>query len=102
MAMGAVSAEVFVFAAAITAIGAYGVTASRNLLRLLLSIEVIFNGILLMVVAALASNPSLGAAFSIVLISVVSAEVIVVVAVLIAFYRLSKTFDSKSLEEGGV
>jgi NAD(P)H-quinone oxidoreductase subunit 4L len=102
MTWSAVSTEVFIIASIIAAIGAYGITASRNLLRILLSIEVLFNAVLLMVVAVLASNPVLGAAFSIILISVVSAEVVVVVAVIIAFYRTSKSFDSSSLEEGGV
>jgi len=102
MTWSAVSAEVFMIASVIAAIGAYGVTASRNLLRILLSIEVLFNAILLMIVAVLASNPVLGAAFTVILISVVSAEVVVVVAVIVAFYRASKTFDSSSLDEGGV
>ena len=102
MTWGAISTEVFIFAVAIAAIGAYGVASTRNLLRMLLSIEVLFNAILLIVVAILASHPILGAAFTIILISVVSAEVIVVIAVIIAFYRVSKTFDSSRLEEGGV
>ncbi|MEB3816479.1 MAG: NADH-quinone oxidoreductase subunit K [Desulfurococcales archaeon] len=102
MTWEAVSAEVFMFAVALAAIGAYGVSVTRNLLRILLSIEVIFNSILLMVVAMLSAYPALGSAFSIVLISIVSAEVIVVVAVLVAYYRLSRSFETTELEEGGV
>ncbi len=98
----ALSAEIFTLGLTIAAIGAYGVSATRNLLRVLLSVEVIFNSILLMVVAALSAIPELSSAFSILLVSVVSAEVIVVVAVLVSYYRVSRTFDSTSLEEGGV
>ncbi|MEB3851730.1 MAG: NADH-quinone oxidoreductase subunit K [Desulfurococcales archaeon] len=98
----ALSAEVFVIGLTLAAIGAYGVASTRNLLRILLSIEVIFNSVLLLFVAALSALPALSAAFSIFLVSVVSAEVIVVVAVLVAYYRVARSFDSTSLEEGGV
>jgi NAD(P)H-quinone oxidoreductase subunit 4L len=102
MQVEAVSAEIFVLALTVAAIGAYGVASTRNLLRILLSIEVMFNSVLLMVVAALSAIPELSSAFSILLVSVVSAEVIVVVAVLVSYYRASRTFDSTPLEEGGV
>ncbi len=86
----------------VSAIGVYGIATSRNLLRTLLSIEVLFNGILLAIVTFLSQIAVLDTLASVVIVSVVSGEVIVMVAVIVSFYRVAKTLDSSSLEEEGV
>ncbi|MDP8002674.1 MAG: NADH-quinone oxidoreductase subunit K [Caldisphaera sp.] len=86
----------------IMGIGAYGVSSSRSLFRQLLSIEVIFNGLLLLVLSLLSFDAIMATYFGIVVISVVSAEVIVVVSILIAYLRESGSLSSEDLEEGGV
>ncbi|MGC8573222.1 MAG: NADH-quinone oxidoreductase subunit K [Caldisphaera sp.] len=93
---------VMVISAIIIGIGAYGVTSSRSLFRQLLSIEVIFNGLLVLVLSLLSFNAIIATYFGIVIISVVSAEVIVVVSILVAYMRESKSVSSEDLEEGGV
>ncbi|MFP3143888.1 MAG: NADH-quinone oxidoreductase subunit K [Caldisphaera sp.] len=93
---------VMMVSAIIIGIGAYGVTSSRSLFRQLLSIEVIFNGLLVLVLSLLSFNAVMATYFGIVIISVVSAEVIVVVSILVAYMRQSKSVSSEDLEEGGV
>ena len=98
----AVSYIAYLASGMLVGIGAYGLTATRNLLRMLLSIEVIFNGVLLAIIAYLSFSALVGTLASILIVSVVSGEVIVVMAVLVAYYRSARTFDSTSLEEEGV
>jgi len=86
----------------VAAIGAYGIATSRNLIRTLLSIEVLFNGILLAIVTYLSQAAVLDTIAGVLIVSVVSGEVIVMVAVIVAFYRVAKTLDSSSMEEEGV
>ncbi|ADL18783.1 NADH-quinone oxidoreductase subunit K [Acidilobus saccharovorans 345-15] len=97
-----VGATLFVTSAIIMAIGAYGLTASNNLLRQLLSVEVIFNGLLLLVIPLLSGFAALAAYFGIIVISVVSVEVVVVVSILIAFLRQYRSLSSSDLEESEV
>lgn len=83
-------------------IGSYGLAASRSLVRQLLSIEVIFNSILLLAVVILSSAPAVGVLVLIVIITVVTGEIVVVVAILMALYRGAGGLDSRVLEEEGV
>ena len=92
----------FAVALGLVALGVYGLSSSSNMLRMLLSLEVIFNGILLALVALLSFDPVLATVVIVILISVVAAEVIVTVAILAGLYRQTKTFDAGSLEEEGV
>lgn len=93
---------VMIISAIIMGIGAYGVTSSRSLFRQLLSIEVIFNGLLVLVLSLLSFDAIFATYFGIVIITVVSAEVIVVVSILVSYMRESKSLSSEDLEEGGV
>ncbi len=92
----------YLAAAGLIAIGAYGLTATNNMFRMLLSLEVIFNGVLLAVVAFLSFNPVYATAIGVILVSVVSAEIIVVVAIIAGLFRYTRSFDTRSLEEEGV
>ncbi len=89
-------------AAIVAGIATYGMTSSKNLLRQLLSIEVLFNAILLFIVVFASMPPAVLTGFTIVLISIVSGEVIVLVAVIAAYYRVAKSLSSSDLEEEGV
>ena len=98
----AVAGIALVTSAVMMGIAAYGMTYSRNFIRQLLSIEVLFNAILLFVIILSALSPALLTGFGVVLVSIVSGEVIVVVAIIAAFYRVGRTLDSSSIEEEGV
>jgi len=86
----------------LASIGVYGFAASQNLIRQLLSIEVLFNAILLLVIVIFSSNPIQATLFSIILISIVSGEVIVIVAVIVRLFRMARSLESFVLEEEGV
>ncbi|MCS7107060.1 MAG: NADH-quinone oxidoreductase subunit K [Acidilobaceae archaeon] len=83
-------------------IGAYGVASSRNLVRQLLSVEVMFNAVILLLLVMLSSQPSLATLLTIVLISVVTGEIVVVVALLISMYRATRSLTSEPLQEAMV
>jgi NADH-quinone oxidoreductase subunit K len=86
---------------ALVAIGVYGLTSSNNLVRQLLSIEVLLNGVVLLVAAIASANPGMLTLLLVVLVSVVSGEVIIVMALVISMYRASRTLSSDVLEERG-
>jgi NADH:ubiquinone oxidoreductase subunit K len=98
----AVAGIALVTGAVLAGIASYGFTYSRNLIRQLLSIEILFNAILLFIVVLSSLTPSSLTAFAIVLISIVAGEVIVMVAIIVAFYRVARTLDSSQIEEEGV
>jgi len=91
-----------VAAAVLASVGAYGIASSRNLVRQMLALEVIFNAILVVLVVSLSSAPDVAVMLSILVITVVSGELIVVVAVMASLYRSTRSFDSSSIEEEGV
>ncbi len=98
----AVAGIALVTAALMSGIAVYGLSYSRNLVRQLLSIEVLFNAILLLVITLASLTPTMLTSLAVIIISIVAGEVIVVVAVIAAFYRVAKSLDSSSLEEEGV
>jgi len=87
---------------ALMAVGVYGLTSSNNLVRQLLSIEILFNGILLLMALIASINSSMLTLLMIVMVSVVSGEVIIVMTLVISMYRTSRTLTSDVLEERGV
>ncbi len=84
--------------------GVYGFTATRNLVRMLLSLEITFNGVFLVLMTLITAVPLYATLLGVILIGVVSAEVAVVVAIIAAYYRRTGVLDSESSEnvEGGV
>ncbi len=98
----AVGEVAFAASLALVAIGVYGLTSTNNMLRMLLSLEVIFNGILLGIVAYLSFQPIMASIVAILLVAVVAAEVIVTMAILAGLYRQVRTFETTGLEEEGV
>ncbi|MCE4613329.1 MAG: NADH-quinone oxidoreductase subunit K [Desulfurococcales archaeon] len=97
-----VGSAVVVVSVGLFAIGAYGVAGSNNLVRQLLSIEVMFNSIILLVILLLSYDSILATLYSVVLTSVVAGEIIVVIAVVVSLYRASRSLTSEPLEEPGV
>jgi NADH:ubiquinone oxidoreductase subunit K len=98
----AIAGVALVTGALLSGIAAYGLTYSRNLIRQLLSIEVLFNAILLFIIVLSTLSPASLTALAIILVSIVAGEVIVMVAIIVAFYRVARTLDSSEIEEEGV
>ncbi|BAN90360.1 NADH-quinone oxidoreductase subunit NuoK [Aeropyrum camini] len=102
MADAALSQVVVLLSAVLAAIGAYGLAGSKNLVRQLISAEVIFNAILLLIIVVLSGSSLAANILGIMLVIVVSGEIIVVVALVAALYRRLGTLETMPLEEEGV
>ena len=91
-------------AAAMFAIGAYGVLARRNLLIVLMSLELMLNGVnvALVALALLHSGSPTAAAdgqvFVLIVMAVAAAEVAVGLAIVIALFRTRRTIDTHDLQ----
>ncbi len=75
-------------AVAVSTIGVYGAISRRNPVKILLSIEVIFNGVLLLLLyMAWLSSPAGGATLAILLIGLAVGEIALIFTILIAILR---------------
>jgi NADH-quinone oxidoreductase subunit K len=88
-----------IVSAALFAIGAYGVLARRNLLIILMSVELMLNGVnvALLAFSRLHQNTQ-GQVFVLMVMGVAAAEVSVGLAILIAVFRNRKTVDTGDLK----
>jgi NADH-quinone oxidoreductase subunit K len=88
-----------VLSAALFSIGAFGVIARRNLLVILMSVEIMLNGVnvAILAFARLHAN-SHGHVFVLMVMGVAAAEVSVGLAILIAVFRNRKTVDTGDLK----
>ncbi|MEK7483777.1 MAG: NADH-quinone oxidoreductase subunit NuoK [Planctomycetota bacterium] len=86
--------------AAIFAIGAYGVMARKNLLIILMSIELMLNGanIALMAFARQLGDTN-GQVFVLMVMGVAAAEVAIGLAILIALFRNKQSVDTRDFVE---
>lgn len=91
-----------ILSAALFAIGAYGVLARRNVLVMLMSVEVMLNAAGLAFIAFARfrpmRDPAAGQAFVLLAMAVAAAEVAVGLALLIAFFRNKKTVDAGEMD----
>ncbi len=85
---------VFIVSAALFAIGAYGAVIHRNAVRILISLELMFNAELLLLLA-LASyvNPMNGFILSLFVIALTSSEIGVIVPIIVLLFRRFKSTD---------
>ncbi len=91
--------HVLIVAAALVCIGAFGVLLRRNLLFMLLSLEVMLNGAALAFIGAGAhwQQPD-GQIFVIFIMAMAAAEVAVGLALILLIYRRSGTLDADRLD----
>ncbi|WP_417914891.1 NADH-quinone oxidoreductase subunit NuoK [Candidatus Electronema sp. JM] len=84
------------------AIGIFGMLTRRNLLGILLSVEIILNGANINFAAFAhfrAADPVAGAVFPIFVMAVSACEIAVALAIIISMYRRKKRLDVYRLEE---
>src|SRR5688572_28504774 len=87
-----------ILSAALFAIGAYGVLSRRNLLLVLMSVELMLNGVNIALVAFARFQQNLeGHVFVMMVMGVATAEVGVGLALLIALFRNRRVVDAGSL-----
>lgn len=90
--------EYILLSAVVFAIGAFGVLARRNILILLMSIELMLNAANLSLVAFARYFGDLsGQVFVLIVMGIAAAEVAVGLAILIAMFRNKKTVDTIDL-----
>ncbi|MCE4603611.1 MAG: NADH-quinone oxidoreductase subunit K [Aeropyrum sp.] len=99
---GGAAQVVIILASLLVGLGAYGLAGSRNLVRQLISAEVVFNGILLLIIVFLSRSPIAANMLGILLTVVVAGEIIIVVAVIAALYRRIASLETSAIEEEGV
>jgi NADH:ubiquinone oxidoreductase subunit K len=84
------------------AIGVYGILTRRNLIGILLSVEIILNGANINFAAFAhfrAADPVAGSIFPIFVMAVSACEMAVALAIIISMYRRKKRLDVYRLEE---
>jgi NADH:ubiquinone oxidoreductase subunit K len=84
------------------AIGIFGMLTRRNLLGILLSVEIILNGANINFAAFAhfrAADPVAGAVFPVFVMAVSACEIAVALAIIISMYRRKKRLDVYRLEE---
>ncbi len=84
------------------AIGIFGMLTRRNLLGILLSVEIILNGANINFAAFAhfrATDPVAGAVFPIFVMAVSACEIAVALAIIISMYRRKKRLDVYRMEE---
>ena len=98
-------------ATALFAVGAWGVLARRNILIMLISIEVMLNAVLLAFMAFARAHAGMAAAvgtsgagvdgqiFGLFIIAVAAAEAAVGLAIVIAYFRMRATVDSRDMRD---
>lgn len=81
-------------------IGVYGVVSRRNLIGVLLSVEVMLNAANINFIAFAhfkAADPTAGAIFPVFVMAVSAAEVAVALAIIISMYRARRNLDIQEL-----
>lgn len=87
-----------IFASALFSIGAYGVLARRNLLIVLMSLELMLNGVNVSLVTFAAMHNKVDAQiFVLMVMAVAAAEVAVGLAIVISVFRTRQTVDTHAL-----
>ena len=87
------------FSVALFSIGAYGVLARRNLLIVLMSLELMLNGVNVALVAfSLRSGTADAQVFVLMVMAVAAAEVAVGLAIVISVFRTSQSVDTHDLQ----
>lgn len=88
------------FASLLFSIGAYGVLARRNLLIVLMSLEVMLNGVNVALVALSLKHGTQphGQVFVLLVMAVAAAEVAVGLAIVISLFRTRQTIDTNDLQ----
>jgi NADH:ubiquinone oxidoreductase subunit K len=83
-------------------IGAFGVLARRNVILIVMSLELMLNAVNIALVAIAnfrAGSPAAGLMFSLFIITIAAAEVAIGLAIVVANYRSRRTVQADSFSE---
>lgn len=79
--------------AALASLGFLTIISSRNLLKMLIGVEVLFNAALLYLLLLGTVSPILASVYGFLLVVLATAEVIVAVSVGVLYYRTTRTVE---------
>lgn len=82
------------------AVGLYGLAASRNMVRLLIAVEVVVVGAITSLASVLTTAPSAGLWALTLLISMAAGEVALIGAIIYRAYAAAKTTDLEEFRSG--
>ena len=93
--------QYLIVSACMFGIGVYGLISRRNIIRILLSAEVIFNSALIALLSfsSASADPSSGGLMALLAITIAAAEVGVTVSISILMFMLRKETDVYNLEK---
>ncbi|MFQ5742408.1 MAG: NADH-quinone oxidoreductase subunit NuoK [Acidobacteriota bacterium] len=93
------TSHVLAVAAALVAIGTFGVLLRRNLVFMLLALEIVLNGAALAFIGAAARwQQADGQVFALFIMVMAAAEVAVALALILQIYRQASTLDADALD----
>ncbi len=87
-------------ALAMMLLGLYGMSTTRDLVRMVIMMEVLTVGAFLAVLPSATSVPSIGIALALILIGGVAAETVLLVALIYRYYRHTGTTDTLTMDRG--
>ena len=82
------------------AVGLYGLAASRNVVRLLIAVEVVVVGAITSLASVLTAAPSVGLWALTLLVSMAAGEVALIGAIIYRAYAAAKTTDLEEFRSG--
>ena len=80
-------------AAILFALGSYGALTHRSAIRILISIELMFNAELLVLVALSTVSPSSGMTLALFMIALTASEIGVVISIIVLLFRKYRSLD---------
>ncbi|MEM1873118.1 MAG: hypothetical protein QXS85_04560 [Acidilobaceae archaeon] len=83
---------------ALLGLGVYGLVSSSNLVKQLISIEVAFNGAIVMVAALLVASPEFATLLLVLLAAIATNETIMLIVLILAYYRRERSLASRGVE----
>ncbi len=81
-------------------LGLYGMATTRDLVRMVIMMEVLTVGSFLAVLPAATHSPALGVVLALILIGGVAAETVLLVALIYRYYRTTGTTDASTMDRG--
>ncbi|CCH77356.1 NADH-quinone oxidoreductase subunit K 2 [Nostocoides japonicum T1-X7] len=94
----------YLLASLLVGIGVYGILARRNLVLVLIGVELVLNGATVLLISTSASRGDLwsgGSVLTLFVITVAAAEVVLALGVILAAYRLRGSIDAAAGAEAG-
>lgn len=85
---------------ALIAVGLYGLAASRNMVRLLIAVEVVVVGAITLLAPVIVAAPSAGLWALVLLLSMAAGEVGIIGAIIYRAYAVAKTTDLEQFKAG--